>query len=744
MIGTQTLFAEEVLYEACQIVTHLWRENRASEPCEAQMSVEASAIVRSLRACAEQGLWTERMADISQDAWSDLMQKARIFALEHHDVDSDPKALAALVGAFAVFFRDRMCATDAAAQVIPKAALHITMAVLSRMRQMQEVEAVRWAAAVGEQNGIDAEACRAIDASVVAWSSCEDEAVSCRRLMRCGLDADLAWVKRQCGKLAPVYYACLRPELQHDSEWIRDIRVAASDETTPKQRLEAWFCASLKFPMIDQCALSARMRDGAYDVWMSRMVALPDFQDCSCDKLGTRMEAMALLENALVWLLTGQYAEMDTANTRCVPADLMPIWHVLRALASLRQDLPWEDAFLRQPLCMPPTWALWPHFRSLYFALRALALCRKDVPQVALEELQVALSCDVCDARVCLVLAHAHTRMSHFGEAQLWIRRADEADVAGVFEAMRDGARAMLAQKALETAKASPLKDDSLLELAMTLGRGEVFTDAFLCWFDAGFEQFRWLAEALLSHPEERAAVVRLLLAREDVVRLDALYRLASELDLHGQDDEAHRDASILMGLACSDRPEDAFWHLGRVMESWPHASRVAHEKHFWCVASKYIEFGVPMLAIDDMTRNLALDFARDTALSRHVFRIYLAHLPRTALMPVQQILIETLGREKAVACLMRLKQAEPEAVVEVSETHFSLPLPEIMGASLSWQMLALAGNKLRPQVSAVSPSKREIARTLMTRSREIMPEPPKAAWIHTKQGKASDAFDTH
>ena len=65
MLASQNLLAEEVLDKACDIVTQLWRENRCSQNVEDDLTVEAKAIVRSFRACAEHGLWHERMAVVS-------------------------------------------------------------------------------------------------------------------------------------------------------------------------------------------------------------------------------------------------------------------------------------------------------------------------------------------------------------------------------------------------------------------------------------------------------------------------------------------------------------------------------------------------------------------------------------------------------------------------------------------------------------------------------------------------------
>lgn len=738
MPETQTQFAEEVLERACAIATCLWRENALDETQNGNLTVEMTAIVRSFKACVEHGLWNDAMASVTLDAWLELVAPARLFALEHDDVTKDAKALASIVGTFAVFFRDRMEPKEEAAEILPKAALHVAMAVLSIMKENQQIEAIRWAAQEAERLGMDADLCHMVARDVVAWASSADSQMTDVRLTRAGLSPAIQWVKQQCQSDVSAFYGCLVPSVSRDAQWLNEIGLASSDKTAARERLEAWFHASLKFPMRDQCALAARMRDSVHDIWMARMAAEPEFRDCDPERLEARMEAMALLENALVWLLSGQYGELDRVSTRDIPVDLMPVWYLIRALASMRQNLPWEDVFLRYPACTPPPLSFWPDVRSLYVTMRSLALCQKEAPQVALEELQIALEGELCDARICLAMAHAHTMMSHFGEAQQWMARADELDTAGAFASWRSRERGCLAKKALEAAKRAPATDASLLSLAMELGTGDVYVEAFLCWFDAGFDQFRELAERLKAHPIERRTILEALLMRDEIVRMDALYTLANELDALGE----RRDADILMAMACSDNPDDAFWRYERILEDWPQADRETNEKTFWRVASKYIELGATMLAFDPMTRLLAADFARDTSLSRSMFRLFLAHLPRTALMPVQQILMEVLGREAAVACLMRLKQ--PESAQEEPEKSVECvrPLPEIMGASVAWQILALAGNKLHPAVVAAPPSKHQIARTLMMKSREVMPEPPKAEWIHTKLGKASDAFD--
>lgn len=741
MLASQNLLAEEVLDKACDIVTQLWRENRCSQNVEDDLTVEAKAIVRSFRACAEHGLWHERMAVVSYNDWCDLVAHARTFALAHNDVVKDPKALASVVGQFAVFFRDRMCDTSEAPDILPKAALHISMAVLSIIKMHQEVEAVRWAAEETAKNGYSASDCTRVALDAASWMPCDVPEVTLNRLERAGLSQDMMWVKTQCVKMPAVFYACIVPQITRDTVWLDEIKKASSEETSLHDRLDAWFCASRRFPMADQLALVSHMHKEARDAWLDRMMAVSVFHDCPKDRILPRMAALASLENAVIWLLTGQYAELDAFDVHALPMDLMPVWHVIRAFAAMRRGLPWEDALLRQSLCMPPKLWFWPALCSLYFALRTYAYCKQDAPRLALDELQTALECDLYDEHICLAMAQAHTQCAHFGEARLWLERADEADGDALLLTMREQVREVLARKAYDAAVHAPSTDMSLLELAIEIGKGDVFVDAVVCWFDAGFEQFDWLAAMLDQHATERGLILEKWLQRDEMVRLDALYQLASELEArHNQ--ASQRDAHILYALACTDNPDDAFERFSAILERWPDNARECEDALFWHVASRYMVLGIPMMAFDTMTRTLAGDFARDSAMGRRMFRFYLAHLPRTAMLSVQQILMECLGRETAVACLMRLKQPDVEGAQEGDAKPFELPLPDLLGAPLCWQILALAGNKLRPQVDASLPSKREIARTLMMRSREVMPEPPKAQWIHTKLGKASDAFD--
>lgn len=741
MLASQNLLAEEVLDKACDIVTQLWRENRCAETCEDDLPVEAKAIVRSFRACAEHGLWHERMAAVVFNDWCDLVAHARIFALEHNDVVKEPKALAAVVGQFAVFFRDRMNDTSEAPEILPKAALHISMAVLSIIKTHQEVEAVRWAAEEFAKNGYNISECARVALDAVSWMPSDVPEVNQKRLERAGLSQDLMWVKSQCVKMSPVFYACIVPQMTRNRVWLDAIKMASSENTTPRDRLDAWFCASRRFPMADQLALVSHMPKEARDAWLERMTADAVFHDCPIDRIMPRMAALASLENAVIWLLTGQYAELDALNVHDLPVDLMPIWHVIRAFADMRRGFPWEDALLRQPLCMPPTLWFWPTLCSLYFVLRTYAYCKQDAPRLALDELQTALECDLYDAHICLAMAQAHTQCAHFGEARLWLERANDADGDALLQTMCEQVREDLARKAYEAAVHAPSTDTSLLELAIEIGKGDVFVDAVVCWFDAGFEQFDWLAAMLDQRATERGLILQKWLQRDEMVRLDALYQLASELEArHNQ--ASQRDVHILYALACTDNSDDAFERFSDILERWPDENRECEDALFWHVASRYMVLGIPMMTFDAMTRTLARDFARDSVMGRLMFRFYLAHLPRMAMMPVQQILMECLGRETAVACLMRLKQPDVDEAQESNIKPFVLPLPDIMGAPLGWQILALAGNKLRPQADVALPSKREIARTLMMRSREVMPEPPKAEWIHTKLGKASDAFD--
>ncbi len=738
MLESQTIFADEVLDLAARMAI-------GAEPAEAEPGVEASAILRSFAACVESGLWSEQMAALTLADWRALVARMRPVALSRDEAAKSPRELAKIVSLVAVFLRDRMPLVPETAEILPKAALHIAMSVLSLLRTHREIETVRgvvWSMRADADENLQAEL-DAFEDMLVAWCPCDDAVLSARRFSRANLSTELRAVRKQLGQAAPFYFTALGADaMLKNPAWLADVQLSQNAEASSRERMEAYFAAASAYPWGAQKHILDRLPEEARGVWIACLNALPTFEGLAADETERRLSALSSLESALSALIQHDFTALDQIATRHIPESLMAVWYVIRALASIMQNQPWEDVFLRQTICVPPQLPFWQDLPSLYFYLRAQALCAKGAPEVALQSLQMALENDLCDVRISLAHAQAHLAIGHFGEARVWLTRAMELDTNHTFEACVTSMRAQLSAAAIAAAKHAPVLDNSLLELALELGDSDTFCEAALCWFDADLGHVDWLASCLAEHPDGCHLFTATLLDRASLTHVDALCNLADALDANAPSDAVRYDAQILQAIARIDYPDIAYDYLMRTVDRWKIAEKSTPNSNFWRAATKCIALGAPLMAFDELARTLAPDFAASSDKGCQLLKCLLAVTPRAALMNVQQALTETIGPEETLACFKRLKSPEPVALEVAVSKRQDDALPDCVAAPLSWLIWARAGAELHPYVSAEKPSPREIARTLMRHKQEKMPEPPKAEWIHQTQRKASDAFD--
>ena len=744
MLASQTIFADELRQAASERVTRAVHGEAVSEDEEANLPVEAAAILRSFMACAENGLWSEAMEHLTLSDWQGLVSQLRPFALAHDEVVQAPKELARLVSVTAIFLRDRMPTVLEAAQVVPTASLQLTMSIMSLIRAKKTFETVRETVERERENADERklQALKTFEDQFVAWCPCDNDELSERRHARCGLSPILRWVRKQIGDEAPLYFTALGGDrVLKDDAWLENVRLAQDADAPSHERMEACFLAMAMFPWAAQKQIISRMPDNAQKAWYGRMNILDAFEHCDAERAALRLSALSALETAFGALIRHDFSLLDTISTRDMPESLMAAWYVIRALSARMQGLPWEDTYLRQGVCVPPALSFWPGLPSVYFYLRAEALCARNAPEVALQELQHALQNELCDALICVAFAQNHTALAHFGEAQVWIARASEVDENKDYLPLIARTREKLASASLDAAKRSPVLDASLLELALDTGDAETFSDAALCWFDAEQGRYSWLGEKLASCGTGCRKFTAELLKRDELSHFDELCEIAEALENNASDDSARYDAQILQALSRLDCPEAAYERLICVVERWKTADKSRPDTNFWHAAERCITMGCASMAFDEVARTLAPELVTDSPQARQALRLLFALTPRQALPILQQALIETIGQDETLACFMRLKQPDRPEEPEKHETHQSC-LPEILAPPLSWLIWARSGAILHPIQKPEKPSPREIARTLMRQKLEKMPEPPKAEWIHQTQKKASDAFD--
>ncbi len=730
MFSSTTILASEMLFEAFSLATQLWREG-SERPDTTDWPPENAAIVKSLLACVDQGLWNDRLANVTQSDCENLVAQLRHFALTQRQITDAPDELARQVAQVAVFLRDRIDLVPDAVRWLPQVALQIATSLMSLIKQHELTETAL-------------ELCDNVETMrrIIAWSPCDHESLSAKRFDAANLPPSLRLVRDQVGRNAALWATCFAPNF--DKPWLEQVQRCLADKTetdTPRERLENWFDVASRFSYASQLELLQRLPGEAQTAWLTRLMALNAFETCSSpDDVHARLKSLSSLESALGALLLHDFGALSVQSSRDITSDLLGAWHTIRALAAIMQNQPWEDAFLRQTVCVPSNIPFWPNAASCFYALRAQAFCVQNAPELALQDLSNALQIELCDALICAAFVHAHTLLGHFGEAQQWLARAEEF---GESDQTRN-LRRHLARRALSSAKRAPIVDASLLELALQLGDGPVVAEAALCWFDADLPHLDLVANQLAQNVEARRTFIEVLLHRPEITRLDALSELADALNTTSNERQSRCEAAVLQALARLDNPDDAYQRLADAIDRWPDSDRTATNTVFWKTTEKYIELGASCYAFDEMARSLSPAFAIDSLDARHLLKCFLAQTPRNAVPGVQQAILETLGRDLAITLFTRLKQQDAPAptTLDASQpTNFVSSLPDVLQAPPLWQLWAHVGARLRPRVVAEAPTKREIARQLMMQSREKMPEPPKAEWIHTKLGKASDAF---